>query len=87
VYNYIARFQAFADEAFVKKLKEELSSFHGLYRDGNEQFIAVSDEAKILGKILRHYMFMPDELLAQAILNAHWRRVRECRKQRRSSEG
>ncbi|MEM4447247.1 MAG: helix-turn-helix domain-containing protein [Nitrososphaerota archaeon] len=85
VYNYLGRFQAFADEAFIKELQAELDVFHRLYCDGNEELIPISDQAKLLAKLLRKYMLMPDEIIAQAILNAHWRRVQACWKRRRRS--
>jgi AcrR family transcriptional regulator len=80
VYNYLAKVQAFEDEGFVEMLAAELEAFHGIYLRA-EQLIPVSDQAKKLAGLLRKYVFMPGEFIAQAVLNAHWRRLKACRKQ------
>jgi len=85
VYNYLAKCQAFTDQAFIEELQRELSVFHKLYNDGKEQFIPISGQTSWLAQLLRKYLFMPEELLAQAILNAHWKRLKACRKQKHST--
>lgn len=84
VYNYLNRHQAFAYEAFVREFREEVDVFQRLYCDGNRGIIPLSESARQLALLFRKYSFMPEVLLAQAILNAHWR-LRACRKRRRST--
>jgi len=85
VYNYLSKHQAFADEAFLEELRAELDAFHKVYQDGNAELISVSGQARGLAQLLRKYLFMPEELTAQALLNAHWRRLDACRRPRRST--
>jgi len=86
VYNYLGKFQAFADEAFIEELEKELQVLHRVYSHGKEDSIPISAQAKKLGRILRKYgCIIFEDFIAQAILNANWRRLQACRKPRRST--
>ena len=79
VYNYLAKVQAFEDEVFVEMLASELETFRRIYlRMG--QLTPVSKQAELLAGLLRKHASLPEEFIAQAVLNAHWRRLKTCRR-------
>ena len=79
VYNYLSKVQAFADMKFIDELELELETFQKLYLKVDPDFI-ISPEAEKLAQLLRKHMFLLEEFVAQAILNAHWRKIKACRK-------
>jgi hypothetical protein len=79
VYNYLSQVQAFADMKFIDELELELEIFRRLYLKVDPDYI-ISPEAEKLAQLLRKHMFLPEEFVAQAVLNAHWRGIKACRK-------
>jgi hypothetical protein len=82
VYNYLNMSQEVADLAFINEVEGELAKFNAIYYDGGEAFISISDGAKKLSKVLSRYILLPQEAIAQAILNAHWRRLNAWRRRK-----
>jgi hypothetical protein len=80
VYNILNLSQEVADMEFVEELEGELEKLYTLYYEGGEGFINVSEGAGRLAKALSRYILLPQELVAQAILNAHWRRMNVWRR-------
>ena len=80
VYNYLNLSQEVADKAFIDELEGELAKYHAIYHDGKEDFIRFSEQDVRLARLLTKYMPLPERLIAKAILNAHWRRVRAWRR-------
>jgi AcrR family transcriptional regulator len=81
IYNYLSMSQEASDEAFIDELEGELKKLHTLHYYGGEGFITVSEGARRLAKILSRYP-LPPEVIGQAILNAHRRRLKACRRRR-----
>jgi hypothetical protein len=75
VYNYLSMSQEVADLAFINEVEGELAKLNEIYYDGGGEFISISDGAKRFSKVLSHYVLLPQEAIAQAILNVHWRRL------------
>lgn len=85
VYNYLARVQAFEDEGFLEEARRELEVFSRLYLSPLGEATPVSGQAVRLAELVRRFMHLPDAVVAQALLNAHWRRLKTCRRRRRST--
>lgn len=82
VYNYLELSQEVADTRLIDELEEELVRYHAICYDGKEGFVRVSEHEKRLAQLLRKYSFLPTELFAKSILDAHWRRLRAWRRRR-----
>jgi hypothetical protein len=80
VYNILNLSQEVADKEFIDELEGELEKLYTLYYEGGEGFINISEGARRLAKALSRYILLPQEAVAQAILNAHWRRMNAWRR-------
>jgi len=80
VYKYLDINGEVADKEFIDEL--ELAKYGAVYDDGKEGFVQLSEQARRMACLLRRYSFLPESLLAKAILNAHWRRVRAWKRRK-----
>jgi len=76
VYRYLNLSQDYADWRFIQELSVELNRNRAIWDECAQGFVELSDGARELAKLLRKYGALPEELMAKAILDAHWRRLR-----------
>jgi hypothetical protein len=82
VYNYLELSQEVADKAFIDELEGEFMKYHAIYCDGKEAYVQISEHERRLAQLLRRYSFLPGELFAKTILEAHWRRLKAWRRRK-----
>jgi AcrR family transcriptional regulator len=84
VYNYLAKVQAFADERFIQELQRQLQIMDAIYHNNAEK-LSTTEQARQLATLLSKYIYLPDEAVCQAILNANWKVLQACRKRKHST--